>query len=210
MTVILSTAYWPNLHYFWYLLNAEQVRIEVKDFYEKQTYRNRTTIFSANGPLTLSIPVHRSNSKAITETVLLTSDTPWRQQHWHAIRSAYGKSPFFEYFAEDFAALYEQKQLSTLVEFNMAQLRLILKILRIKKELPLTSQYEEYSIEEDLRQRIHPKLSFTEDGNVKAALQAKYYQTFGARYDFVPNLSILDLLFNMGLDARNYLLQVKD
>jgi len=208
MNVLLSTAYWPNLHYFWYVLNASSVLIEEHEHYEKQSYRNRCTILSANGPLNLSLPVHRAHNKSTTGTILLSADTPWRQQHWHAIRSAYGKSPYFEYFADELSAMYDES-FERLIDFNTAQLRLILKILRIKKDIQFSESYIEKTTDVDLRKTIHPKIGFPEDERVLAVLSQKYYQTFSSRYDFISNLSLLDLLFNLGLESRDYLLNTK-
>lgn len=205
MNVVLSTATWPNLHYMWYVLNASSLVIDEHEFYEKQSYRNRYSIFSANGPLPVSIPIHREHSKSTCATVLLSNDTTWRQQHCHAIRSAYGKSPYFEFFAPDIFQLYEQ-DFVRLTDFNTAQLKLVLKLLRIKKELIFASTYVESGDFIDLRKIIHPKISFREDKRVETALSKSYYQTFHVRYAFEPNLSILDLLFNTGLESRDYLL----
>lgn len=204
MNTVLSTAYWPNLHYLYYVLNASSVLIDLQEYYEKQSYRNRCTILSANGPLDLSIPVHRLHNKCTSASVLLSTETPWRQQHCHAIRSAYGKSPYFDYFAPDIFALYEQP-FQVLADFNAAQLTLLLKILRLKKEIVYSSVYVEDQAALDLRQGIHPKIGYETDQTVHSCLSQPYYQTFGARYPFCANLSSLDLLFNKGLDARLYL-----
>ena len=96
MKVLLSTAYWPNLHYFFYLLNSDEAVIEQHDHYQKQSYRNRTRILSANGPLDLQIPVKKSAQKEEVTGIEISHTESWRQIHWVAICSAYGKSPFFE------------------------------------------------------------------------------------------------------------------
>jgi hypothetical protein len=206
MKVLLSSACWPNLHYLWYVLNASSVTIDEQEFYVKQSYRNRCTILSANGSLNLSIPVRREHHKCTTGSVLISRETSWPQQHWHAIRSAYGKSPYFEYFAPDIATLYETPY-ERLVDLNRAQLALILKLLRLKKDIVYASSFVETTEDLDLRSQLHPKHSFKEDARIQQMLTMPYYQTFGAKFEFVPNLSILDLLFNTGLESRHYLLR---
>src|SRR4051812_19762950 len=104
MTPLLSSAYWPNLHYFFYLINYDKADIEQWDNYQKQTFRNRTTILSANGLLDLNIPVKKSAHKELMKDVEISYSERWQQKHWRAIASAYGSAPYFEFFGEEIAA----------------------------------------------------------------------------------------------------------
>lgn len=205
MNCILNSAYWPNLHYFYYVLNSDRVVIEQMDHYQKQSFRNRTRILSANGVLDLSIPVKNRAAKELMKDVEISYQMPWQQNHWRAITSAYKNSPYFDFFEEEIKVFYSQS-FPTLLEYNHQQLLCVLKLLKVKKEIHFTSVYEKKTSEKnDARDLIHPKLDFRMDLPANAVLKQSYYQTFGSKFDFVPNLSILDLLFNTGLETINYL-----
>jgi len=204
MNGLFSSAYWPNLHYMYYILQCDSIYIEKHEHYQKQSYRNRCTILSANGPLNLSIPVIKNKTEAISK-IQIASRENWRNKHWRAICSAYNNSPYFEYFEYDLKSFYDQEY-TYLFEYNLEQLNLILKLLRIPKNIQQTNEYIK-SPEDllDLRSRIDPKMNFEKDPDLKLNLQKIYYQTFSGKFQFVPNLSILDLLFNKGLESIEYL-----
>ncbi len=205
MNVLLSTAYWPNLHYFYYVLNSKKCVIENFENYHKQSFRNRTQILAANGKLDLSIPVKKLNTKELLKDVEIAYTENWQTNHWRAITSAYKNSPYFEFFEEEINYFYN-KEFKFLMELNNEQLHLILKLLKIKKEISSTPFFEkEPTAFLDLRNSIHPKISFTEDKIVASKLTTPYYQTFESKFPFHPNLSILDLLFNKGLETVEYL-----
>lgn len=205
MNVLLSTAYWPNLHYFYYLLNSDTVTIECFENYHKQSYRNRTQILSANGKIDLSIPIKKINTKELIKDVEISYKEKWQINHWRAITSAYKNSPYFEFFEDEIRYFYS-KEFAFLLEYNTEQLRLILKILKLKKDISFTSSFEkDPKTTLDLRDSIHPKKEFTNDFGVSEKLKIPYYQTFENKFDFIPNLSILDLLFNKGLETIDYL-----
>lgn len=205
MNVLLSTAYWPNLHYFYYVLNSEKLLIENYENYQKQSFRNRTQILAANGRLDLSIPVKKINAKELIKDVEIAYTENWQTNHWRAITSAYKNSPYFEFFEEEINYFYT-KEFKYLMELNNEQLKLILKLLKIKKEISFTSQFnKEPAALFDHRNLIHPKKNFTEDKTVALKLTTPYYQTFESKFPFHPNLSILDLLFNKGLETVKYL-----
>jgi hypothetical protein len=205
MNVLLSTAYWPNLHYFFYLLNAETITIENFENYQKQSFRNRTQILTANGKLDLSIPIKNLSPKRSINEVEISYQENWHINHWRAITSAYKNSPYFEFFEDEINYFYS-KPFKFLMDYNLEQLKLIFKLLKLKKEISLTTIFEKEPINYfDLRNSIHPKIEFTQDANVAQVLKTSYYQTFEAKFDFNPNLSILDLLFNKGLETHEYL-----
>ncbi len=205
MKVLLSTAYWPNLHFFYYLLNSESVQIEQYENYQKQSFRNRTQILTANGVLDLSIPVVKQAAKELSKDIQISYAENWPQKHWRAIESAYSNSPYFDYFESEIGKFYTNKY-ELLVHYELEQIQCVLKILKLKKEITFTNSYqktpENFS---DLRELIHPKLSFKNDTEVSDKLQKNYYQTFEAKFNFIPNLSILDLIFNRGLESIPYL-----
>ncbi|MBL7920466.1 MAG: WbqC family protein [Bacteroidia bacterium] len=205
MNVLLSTAYWPNLHYFYYVLNSDTLVIENFENYQKQSFRNRTQILSANGKLDLSIPVKKLHTKELIKDVEISYTENWQNNHWRAITSAYKNSPYFDFFEDEIHYFYN-KEFKFLMELNTEQLKLVLKLLKLKKEIAFTSAFEkEPASLIDLRNSIHPKLNFTDDGKVSPTLNTPYYQTFESKFPFHPNLSILDLLFNKGLETTTYL-----
>lgn len=205
MNVLLVTSYWPNLHYFFYVLNASIIHIEQFDNYSKQSYRNRTQILSANGILNLSIPIKKNKSEKVVNAIEISYKEDWQKNHWRAITSAYKNSPYFDFFEEDLKVFYSNKY-NLLIDYNIEQLKFIVKVLKQKKNIQLTKQYEsnpESVI--DLRTIIHPKQSYLSDKLVANKLDQSYYQTFENKISFTPNLSILDLLFNKGLQTIDYL-----
>ena len=205
MKPLLSTAYWPNLHYFYYILNYSAITFERFENYQKQSYRNRTQILTANGKLDLSIPIQKLNTKQVIKDVEISYAEKWQINHWRAITSAYKNSPYFDFFEEELIYFYKPN-FQFLMDYNLEQLKLILKLLKLKKEFVFTSKYEKQPLNYyDLRNTIHPKVEFTNDKNVTTSLTVNYYQTFGDKFQFIPNLSILDLLFNKGLDTVDYL-----
>ena len=205
MNAIVSTAYWPNLHYFYYLLNTESFVIERYENYHKQSFRNRTQILTANGKLDLSIPIKKINTKELIKDIEISYQENWQNNHWRAITSAYKNSPYFDFFEEEIKQLYSTP-FKHLIEYNLEQLKLVLKLLKIKKEISFTSDFEKEPTNFlDLRNSIHPKIEFTNDTLVSEKLKTPYYQTFESKFDFNPNLSILDLLFNKGLETIDYL-----
>jgi len=205
MNVLLVTSYWPNLHYFFYVLNASIINIEQFDNYSKQSYRNRTQILSANGILNLSIPIKKNKSEKVVNSIEISYKEDWQKNHWRAITSAYKNSPYFDFFEEDLKVFYSNKY-NLLIDYNTDQLKFIIKVLKQKRNIQLTKQYESNPDSViDLRTIIHPKQSYLSDKLLANKLDQSYYQTFENKISFTPNLSILDLLFNKGLHTIDYL-----
>lgn len=205
--ILLATAYWPSLEYFYYLLNAKNVQIENYENYEKQSYRNRCRILSANGPLELIIPVEKKCTSIAD--VRISYKEKWQQNHWRAIESAYRNTAYFEFFEEEVRKFYTEPE-EFLLDYNLKQLHIVFQILRIKKELHFTNEYKkEYSGVTDLRERIHPKNSGYSSETAKQILSRRYYQVFEEKFGFNENLSILDLIFHQGLRTIDHLQDVQ-
>ncbi|WP_108821158.1 WbqC family protein [Dysgonomonas sp. Marseille-P4361] len=203
MNIYLSSAYLAPIQYYAKFLLADRICIEQHDNYIKQTYRNRCSIVSANGPIALSIPVvHSSKEKTQMKDIRIAEHGNWQHMHWNAIVSAYNSTPFFEYYQDDFYPFYHKKY-SFLFDFNEELRMLILEILRIKlPEIVYTDSYQTkfLSDELDLREVIHPKKDWTETD--PAFKSVPYYQVFDQKFGFVDNMSIIDLLFNMGNESQ--------
>ncbi|MGZ3883821.1 MAG: WbqC family protein [Bacteroidia bacterium] len=198
--VLLSTAYLPNISYFYILLNNENVLLEAHEHFEKQSYRNRCEILSANGPLSLSIPLQNNAPKELITQKKISYAERWQSRHWTAITSAYKNAPYFEFFEDEFSLFYKNR-FELLFDYNAELIRLILKILRVKKEIRYTSAYEKETTGPDFRNSLHPKATQL----IPGVPQSPYYQVFGDKLGFTKNLSAIDLLFNKGLETTDYL-----
>ena len=200
MQILLSSAYLPPVQYFAHLQSAEQVWIEQYDHYQKQTYRNRCVIAAPDGPLSLTVPIEKPNTqKAFMRDIRISDHGNWRHLHWNAIESAYNHTPFFEYYKDDFRPFYEKK-FDFLVDYNEQLCQLVCQLIDIDTSLQRTESYvaEPSNTIIDLRDAIHPKKEVMDDASFSAV---PYYQVFQERLGFLPNLSIIDLLFNMGPEA---------
>ncbi len=205
--VLLPSACWPDLQYFYYLFKNDEPVIEINDTYKKQTCRNRYKILSANGVLVLTVPVKKHANHTKTSEIEISYSEDWQQRHWRAITSAYRNSPYFEFFEDELRLFYTAKT-DLLYQYNHLQLRTLLRILKVRANITYTTSYQkEIPAEIDKRALLlNKQFSADPSSEVSLCLKTPYYQTFGDKHGFVPNLSILDLLFNEGLRAKEYLL----
>jgi hypothetical protein len=195
--VYLSTAYLAPVRYYTKLYHfAGDVRMEACENYLKQTYRNRCTIAEANGLLSLSIPVVKPGGlKCLTKDIRISGHGNWRHLHWNALVSAYRMSPFFEYYEEDFAPFYHTRY-EYLFDFNEELRQTVCRLLDMEPQVSYTENYTP-SVPHDYRETIRPR----HEGVDSSFVPYPYYQVFQAKHGFLPNLSIIDLLFNMGPEA---------
>lgn len=199
--VILSSAYLAPVQYFTKLVTYDEVWIELREHFLKQSYRNRCIILTANGIQSLSIPVAEgSNSKRMIRDVALSYDHPWQKLHWRAIISAYNNAPFFEYYCDSLAPFYHEKRWKFLADFNLEVQSVILQEMNAVRSIRFT---EEFILPgnmppgtADYRYSIHPKIS--RQANDENFRPVAYMQVFQEKFGFTPNLSIIDLLFNEG------------
>lgn len=193
----LSTAYLAPVEYYTVLANADEVLLEQHESYVKQSYRNRCVISTANGLMDLTIPVEKfENGKTRIRDIRISYHGNWQLQHWRSIASAYNSSPFFEYYADDLIGFYKKKW-NFLWDYNIEIQQKILDLIDIQPVVKLTDKYSKDLSDEifDLRLVIHPKKEAV------FACRKSYYQVFTQKFGFQPNLSILDLLLNMGSEA---------
>lgn len=206
-TALLSTAYFGPIQYFTKIVWYENILIEQFENFSKQSYRNRCEILGSNGRLTLSIPTKKSTSlKVLMKDTQISYDMDWQTNHWRSIVSAYNRSPFFEYYADDIKPLFESKT-KYLVDLNHQILELIFELLQTDyfKRIKNT---EDYIVDldscDDYRANIHPKNRMQKE-DLLFNQNVKYTQVFSDKQGFVNNLSILDLLFNEGPNTLNTL-----
>ncbi len=204
--VLLSTAYLGPVQYFSKFLLYDVVWLETEENYQKQTYRSRCNILSPNGVMALTIPVTKDRPKVLTRDLRIDNTLEWQKNHWTSIESAYSSSPFFEFLADDFAPFYERTY-RYLLDFTIGLQELVMEYLEVDVAVRRTGEYLKNvgSEIDDWRGGIHPKKRMQQpDPHFKPVA---YPQVFTDRYGFVPNLSILDLLFNEGPNAENILRQ---
>lgn len=190
MSHIFPTAYLPSIEYVSLFLKTEDASIELFETYQKQSCRTRTNVMTANGIQTLTIPVIKTNGNhTLTKDIEISYKESWQQVHLRCLESAYRKSAYFDYYFPYFEKIYKQK-FNTLVELNDFCLKTILKIMKVKKDYSFTTDFEKITDEKDYR------ISLSKGTN-KIEMKP-YYQVFADRHGFIPNLSIVDLLFNEG------------
>lgn len=201
--VILPLSYLPPVEQYCFIYSTCNVLFEVNETFPKQTCRNRTLIYTANGLLRLTVPVIKPfGNKTKTSEIVIDDKTPWNKIHWKAITSAYNKSPYFLYYKDDFEKLYRKPE-GSLIMFNLGLINLINKFLKLRPEINLTKDFnKELSSDILIDKRDYPK-----DFSVTSLNLKPYTQVYSDRLPFVPNLSIIDLLFNEGPHTLQYLRQ---
>lgn len=194
--LLLSTAYFAPVHFYARFIHHPEIYIEQFEHFNKQTYRNRAIISGGNGLVTLVVPVVKGRGpKVLIKDVQLSYDMNWQRNQWQTIVSAYNSSPYFEYYKDELQPFFE-KQYKFLLDFNGQIHTTICDFLEINNTIKLTSDFEEVPEGAlNLRDAISPKNKTLPD---PAFIAAEYTQVFTEKFGFLPNLSILDLLFNEG------------
>lgn len=199
MNVILHPTYFPSIASFVAMVNAEEVTFETDDNFLKQTYRNRCYIYGANGKLGLNIPViHSQKNRQKYREVKIFNDDNWQSNHWKSILSAYRTSPFFEYYEDELQPLFNTKA-EYILDYNYLCIEVLADCLQLELNTYKTTSYQKnIDNKADCRFLVNAK---------KEADQCfeTYTQVFSNKHGYIPNLSILDLLFNEGPNSLNYL-----
>jgi hypothetical protein len=208
-TALLQTTYFGPIQWYQKLYRYDQTLIEQYDSYQKQTYRNRCVIATANGLQALTVPVEHNVQRSMfnvqCKDLRISDHNQWRRVHWNALQSAYSESPFFDYYADDIRPFFEKKY-EFLVDFNEAIRQTVCDLLDIQPKVEYTSSFlspltSHLSSLDDFREVINAK-----HPQADADFQPRrYWQVFEGKHGFQANLSILDLLFNMGNEAIFYL-----
>lgn len=216
MAVVLSSAYLAPVAWYAALARHERCFLDAGEHYVKQTWRNRCRIAMPDGPADLVIPVESASSHAPMRDLRISDHGQWRHHHWNALRTAYGKSPFFEYYADDFAPFYHERRWPFLVDYCEALRATVCELIDLQPNLQRSDSYIASPADAglpatatltDLRNAFTPR-----QGAVAPAQQSPaqwcarpYYQVFSQQTGFLPNLSIVDLLFNLGPESLLYL-----
>lgn len=198
MNVLIHPNYFPVISHFKLMVNSKKIIFELNDNFKKQTYRNRTYIYGANGLLLLSIPViHSQKNRKKFKDVMISYDYDWLSQHWKSFQISYRSSPFFEYYEDKLVDLYKKKE-KYLYDFNLRSIDVLFEMLQINIDYDFTKSYNEnYSEALDFRNNYN---KLNSDFGVK-----QYTQVFESKHGYIENLSALDLIFNEGPNAINFL-----
>ena len=209
MKALLSTTYFGPVQWYQKLYRHEAVEIEQWESFLKQTYRNRCLIATTQGIQALTVPIERGTSQLIRD-IRISDHGNWRHLHWNALVSAYGESPFFEYYQDDIRPFFENRW-DYLFDFNEAIRCKMCELLDIQPKVTFSSTYHHPAdisltshllpLTSDYREAINPKHPLPDPDFVPKP----YYQVYQQKHGFLPNLSILDLLFNMGPEGIFYL-----
>ena len=197
--VLLHPSYFPSIAHFVAMLHTDAIIFEAHDNYQKQTYRNRTLIFGANGPLGLNIPIiySQKNRQRYKDVEIFNSEN-WQSQHLKSIESAYSNSPFFEFYIDDLLYLFEM-EFDNLLDLNLNCIAAIYTCLQLEFNYTFSKHYETYIKDKiDARPLVVAKKGISQNF-------LRYPQVFEQKHGFISNLSILDLLFNEGPNAETYL-----
>ncbi|MDR1344330.1 MAG: WbqC family protein [Tannerellaceae bacterium] len=195
--VYLSSAYLAPVQYYCKLFHHHHACIETDENYPKQTYRNRCIIAGANGPLVLTVPVEKPHgAKSLTRDIRISEHGNWRHLHWNAITSSYNASPFLDYYAADIIPFYENKNYRFLLDFNEKLRETLCTLLDMETKITYPPSYI-FNPPNDFRDAIHPRHPASDP----TFAARPYYQVFSHKLGFIPNLSIIDLLFNMGPES---------
>ncbi len=199
MNSLIHPTYFASIAHFVVIAQSHEVVIEMEDNYQKQTYRNRSYIYGANGKLQLSVPIiYSQKNRQKYKDVKIFNEDNWQLQHWKSLESAYKTSPFFEFYEDELRPLFENKE-EYILEFNMKCFEVVCDCLQLDATINKTTVYEkEASDKTDYRSLVDSKKE-------RPIILENYTQVFNEKHGFINNLSILDLLFNEGTNALSYL-----
>ena len=197
MKILLPIFYLPPVSWFAFFLKEENdIVLEQYENFPKQTYRNRTNIYGANGRLSLIIPINHSSERVMKE-IKVSHRENWQKLHWKSIKTAYQSSPYFEFYEDRLQKIFEFET-DSLIQFNLHALKIIQDILKTEKAYSLNDEYVKVPSELNCRERFSAKKETEFE-------MEEYYQTFTDKMGFMKDLSILDLICNKGPETLTYL-----
>ena len=195
---LIYLSYFPSIANYVVFIQNQNICFEIQDNYQKQTYRNRCYIYGANGKLGLHIPVHYTqNNRQKTQDILIDNNSAWKSVHWKSIESAYKTSPFFEFYQDELKPLFKKTD-NLLLPFVWECFETINRCIEFELHYKTSKIFNKNTAVNDFRYLISPQKNILTKSN-------PYIQVFQAKHDFIPNLSILDLLFNIGPETLSFL-----
>ena len=201
MKILLPIFYLPPVSWFAVFLKEEnEIVLEQYENFPKQTYRNRTNIYGANGRLSLIIPINHSGERVMKE-IKVSHRENWQKLHWKSIKTAYQSSPYFEFYEDKLQKIFEFES-DSLIQFNLNALKIVLDILKTEKAYSLNIEYVKIPLEENYREKFSAKKETEFE-------MEEYYQTFSDKLGFEKDLSILDLICNKGPETLTYLKNIQ-
>ena len=202
MKVLLPVFYLPPISWFSVFLDEKKdVVFEQYENFPKQTYRNRTNIFGANGKLSLIIPIQHTGKREVKDVQISYAEN-WQKLHWKSIKTAYQSSPYFEFYEDKLLKIFEKEEKS-LIKFNLNALEVIVNILKTEKAYSLNTEYIKNPEEINFREKFSAKQPSEFE-------MEEYYQTFSDKLGFIKDLSILDLLCNKGPESLSYIKSINN
>ncbi len=199
--VLLPAFYLPPISWFSIFLDSEnEILFEQFESFPKQTYRNRTNIYGANGKLSLIIPIIHNGNREFKSTEISYRED-WMDIHWKSIKNMYQSSPYFEYYEDKLKGLYDTKE-KYLLDFNLKSIDIVQKILKTEKAYSLNDEYIKFPKEINYRENFSPKKPSEFE-------MEQYYQIFEDKFGFLKDLSILDLICNKGPESTTYIKNIK-
>jgi hypothetical protein len=203
MHILLPSAYFPPISYFAYLLSPKvsRITIEAKEHFVKQSIRSRCTVADPHGRLTLFVPKEKTGNRSVMDEVRCVEDAHWRRTHWRSLADSYRSSPYFEYYEDDFQPFFSETE-NRIFHIGQSSIRKVCALLRVPLEVEWTTEFHEGHDVLDLRNAWNNK-DYREHPPV--AHLPRYIQVFEDRNEFLPDLSILDLLFCQGPKSLDYL-----
>jgi len=200
MNILLHPSYFPSISHFAAIVQSDNITFEMEDNFQKQTNRNRTYIYSPNGIQLLNIPVkHSALAHQKTKDIKIESEFDWQKQHFKSLEAAYRSSPFFEFFEDDIQPIFQKKH-TFLMDLNFETLEIVSKCLRRKVEFDTTTEYFH-----QIDSKTVIDFRYLINGKKDNSVFENYTQVFDDKHGFLNNLSVLDLLFNEGKYAMDYL-----
>ena len=199
--ILLPIFYLPPISWFSVFLDPEnEITFEQFENFPKQTYRNRAVVYGANGKLPLIIPIKHTGKRELKD-IEISFVEDWQKLHWKSIKTAYQSTPYFEYYEDKLKTIFEGK-VDSLIEFNLKALKIILNILKTEKEFTLTEEYFKAPEQENYREKFSAK-------SESEVAFSEYYQSFSDKHGFLKDLSILDLICNIGPESLTYIKNIK-
>lgn len=207
MDILIHPVYFGSVEYYAFLAKAKKIYFEINDHYQKQTYRNRTYIATANGKHLLNVPIKHIgiknvNTHQLFKEVKISYESDWRKTHWKSIQIAYQTSPFFEYYEDDLAPVFEKKH-SFLTDLNLHAIEVVHSLLGLDFN-PIFTEKFEATPEDKTDVRFLSVAKRATDLHYPP-----YTQVLQKHHGFLENLSVLDLLFNEGPGSLEYLEKIE-